>query len=133
MSVTLFVNGTLMRGLALHSNLSGAEFLGEARTIPQYRFYSIDDILPGMFELDDGEEGGVSVVGEIYKMSDKIWARVEDNEPPHLYKGPVKLVSGNTMDGILFPRDLAEKPTSGYIDISSFGDWRKYMAHKNKL
>ena len=84
-------------------------------------------------QVNDGEEGGVSVVGEIYKMSDKIWARVEDNEPPHLYKGPVKLVSGNTMDGILFPRDLAEKPTSGYIDISSFGDWRKYMAHKNKL
>ena len=96
MSVTLFVNGTLMRGLALHSNLDGAEFLGEAQTIPQYRIYSIDDIHPGMFELDDGEEGGVSVVGEIYKMSEKIWTRVEANEPPHLYKGPVKLVNGNT-------------------------------------
>ena len=57
MSVTLFVNGTLMRGLALHSNLDGAEFLGEARTIPQYRIYSIDDIHPGMFALDVGEEG----------------------------------------------------------------------------
>ena len=56
MSVTLFVNGTLMRGLALHSNLDGAEFLGEALTIPQYRIYSIDDIHPGMFELDDGED-----------------------------------------------------------------------------
>jgi len=133
MSVTLFVNGTLMRGLALHSNLDGAKFLGEARTIPQYRIYSIDDIHPGMFELDDGEEGGVSVVGEIYKMSNEIWTRVEANEPPHLYKGPVKLVNGNTMDGILFPRDLAENSTYGYFDISSFGDWRKYMAHKNKI
>ena len=133
MSVTLFVNGTLMRGLALHSNLDGAEFLGEARTIPQYRIYSIDDIHPGMFELDDGEEGGVSVVGEIYNMSNEIWTRVEANEPPHLYKGPVKLVNGNTMDGILFPRNLAENSTYRYIDISSFGDWREYMAHKNKL
>ena len=26
----LFVNGTLMRGLPLHGNLEGAEFLGEA-------------------------------------------------------------------------------------------------------
>jgi len=133
MSVTLFVNGTLMRGLALHSNLDGAEFLGEALTIPQYRIYSINDIHPGMFELDDGEEGGVSVVGEIYSMSNEIWTRVEANEPPHLYKGPVKLVNGNTMDGILFPRDLAENSTYRYIDISSFGDWRKYMAHKNEL
>ena len=73
------------------------------------------------------------MVGEIYKMSDKIWTRVEDNEPPHLYKGPVKLVNGNTMDGILFPRDLAENSTYRYIDISSFGDWRKYMASKNEL
>ena len=133
MSVTLFVNGTLMRGLALHSNLDGAKFLGETRTIPQYRIYSIDDIHPGMFELDDGEEGGVSVVGEIYNMSNEIWTRVEVSEPPHLYKGPVRLLNGNTMDGILFPRDLAENSTYRYIDISSFGDWRKYMAHKNKL
>ena len=133
MSVTLFVNGTLMRGLALHSNLDGAEFLGESRTIPQYRIYSIDDIHPGMFELDDGEEGGVSVVGEIYNMSNEIWTRVEANEPPHLYKGPVKLVNGNTVDGILFPRDLAENSTYGYIDISAFGDWRKYMTYKNEL
>ena len=36
-NVILFVNGTLMRGLALHENLVGAEFLGEAWTAPCYR------------------------------------------------------------------------------------------------
>ena len=30
----LFVNGTLMRGLALHGNLDGAEFAGAFRTAP---------------------------------------------------------------------------------------------------
>jgi len=46
--VVLFVNGTLMRGLALHSNLAGAELLGEAHTAPMYRLYR------GPVQLDDG-------------------------------------------------------------------------------
>ena len=87
MSIKLFVNGTLMRGLTLHRNLEGAEFLGSYETAPRYRIYSINDIHPGMFELNEGEEGGVSVAGEIYNMSDEIWSRVEKGEPPHLYKG----------------------------------------------
>jgi gamma-glutamylcyclotransferase (GGCT)/AIG2-like uncharacterized protein YtfP len=79
----LFVNGTLMRGLALHGNLAGAEFLGEARTAPRYRLHSIGDRHPGMYELD---EGGVAVEGELYEMSDEIWRRVEAGEPPGLYR-----------------------------------------------
>ena len=130
MPVTLFVNGTLMRGLELHSNLNGAEFLGEFRTLPRYRIYSINGAHPGMFELDDGEEGGVTITGEVYTMSDEIWTKVEAGEPPHLYKGPVKLLGGRTVDGILFPRKLAEDPAKAYTDISAFGDWRSYMLSK---
>ena len=84
MPVELFVNGTLMRGLALHHNLDGATFLGAFRTAPMYRLYSIADVHPGMFEV---ASGGVSVAGEMYGMSEEIWRRVEAGEPPHLYKG----------------------------------------------
>jgi gamma-glutamylcyclotransferase (GGCT)/AIG2-like uncharacterized protein YtfP len=122
MAVELFVNGTLMRGLALHHNLDGAEFLGEFRTAPVYRLYSIGDVHPGMFEV---ATGGVSVAGEMYRMSDETWARVEAGEPPHLYRGPVKLADGRTVDGILFPRVHAE---GKHKDISEFGDWRAYVA-----
>jgi gamma-glutamylcyclotransferase (GGCT)/AIG2-like uncharacterized protein YtfP len=124
MSFELFVNGTLMRGLALHANLAGAEFLGEARTAPIYRLYSIDDRHPGMFELDEGEEGGVSVPGELYRMPDEVWARVEAGEPPNLYKGPVRLSDGRVVDGILYPRELAE---GHHRDISAYGGWRSYI------
>ncbi|MBO0333971.1 gamma-glutamylcyclotransferase [Sneathiella sp. CAU 1612] len=123
----LFVNGTLMRGLGLHSNLEGAEFLGEFRTQPCYRLFSIGDVHPGMFEVDPEKENGVSVTGEYYRMSDEIWARVEAGEPPHLYCGPVKLEDGRTVDGILFPREHAE---GIHKEISSFGDWRAYMDSK---
>jgi gamma-glutamylcyclotransferase (GGCT)/AIG2-like uncharacterized protein YtfP len=118
----LFVNGTLMRGLALHGNLEGAEFLGAFKTAPRYRLYSIDDIHPGMFEV---AEGGVSVAGEYYRMNDEIWSRVEAGEPPHLYCGPVELEDGRMVNGILYPRAQAE---GKHKDISEFGDWRGYMA-----
>ena len=122
MARELFVNGTLMRGLALHANLDGAEFLGEFRTAARYRLYSIGDRHPGMFEV---ASGGVSVRGEIYRMSDEVWARVEAGEPPGLYCGPVTLADGRIVNGILFPRELAE---GVHPDISAHGDWRAYIA-----
>ena len=126
MAIELFVNGTLMRGLTLHKNLDGANFLGEFHTLPIYRLYSIDDIHPGMFEV---EEGGVSVAGEMYSMNDEIFQRVKNGEPSGLYFGDVKLNNGSTVKGVLFPRETAE---SNYKDISNFGDWRAYIASLKK-
>jgi gamma-glutamylcyclotransferase (GGCT)/AIG2-like uncharacterized protein YtfP len=117
----LFVNGTLMRGLKLHANLDGAEFLGAFLTAPIYRIYSIDDIHPGMFEV---ASGGVAVAGELYRVPAEVWARIEAGEPPDLFRGPVRLADGREVDGILYPRDLAE---SRHRDISSYGDWRSYV------
>ncbi len=121
----LFVNGTLMRGLALHGNLDGAEFVGEARTAPRYRLYSIGDAHPGMFEV---ESGGVSVAGEIYRLPDAVWRDVEAGEPPGLYRGPVRLDDGREVLGILYPRELAE---GKHRDISHHGDWRRYIAARD--
>jgi hypothetical protein len=69
-------------------------------------------------------EGGVSVPGEIYRVPDDVWRRVEAGEPPGLYRGPVSLDDGRVVPGILFPRDLAER----HPDISDYGGWRAYWA-----
>ena len=119
----LFVNGTLMRGLALHHNLDGAMHLEDVRTAPHYRLYSISDRHPGMFEVP-ANEGGVSVPGELYEMDDAVFARVQAGEPPNLYCGPVTLEDGRTVDGILYPRELAE---AHHRDISHYGGWRAYI------
>ena len=118
----LFVNGTLMRGLALHENLAGAEFLGEAWTAPCYRIHSIGDRHPGMYEVDTG---GVAVAGELYEVPEPVWRRVEAGEPPGLYCGPVRLADGRVVDGILYPRELAD---GRHPDISAHGGWRAYCA-----
>jgi AGZA family xanthine/uracil permease-like MFS transporter len=121
-TVDLFVNGTLMRGFGLHANLDGAEFLEACRTAPRYRLYSIDDVHPGMFEVP---QGGVAVDGELYRVPDDVLRRVEAGEPPGLYRGAVELSDGRRVQGILYPRHLAE---SVHRDISSFGGWREYTA-----
>lgn len=119
----LFVNGTLMRGLALHES-DGAEFLEETRTAARYRLYSIDDVHPGMFEV---AEGGVEIAGELYRVPLDVLARVEAGEPPHLYRGPVRLIDGREVQGILYPRELAE---ANGRDISDYGDWRAYRRNR---
>lgn len=126
MAIELFVNGTLMRGLALHENLSGAKFLGQAKTKACYRLYTIDDRHPGMFEV---AEGGVSVAGELYLVPDDVLQRVEAGEPPNLYRGPIHLSDGRVVDGILYPRELAE---GHHKDISEYGDWRAYFAARGE-
>jgi gamma-glutamylcyclotransferase (GGCT)/AIG2-like uncharacterized protein YtfP len=117
----LFVNGTLMRGLALHPNLAGADFLGACSTAPMYRLYSIGDVHPGMFQVADG---GVSVTGELYDVPPDVLRRVESHEPPGLYRGPVQLSDDRVVQGILYPRALAE---GIHKDISSYGGWREYL------
>ncbi len=123
MSTLLFVNGTLMQGLKLNGNLAGATFLGEFRTAPRYRVYTIDDVHPGMYEV---EVGGVSIPGELYDLPDEVWERVHAGEPPNLYRGPVTLEDGRVVPGILYPRELAEH----HPDISVYGGWRAYWAFR---
>lgn len=119
--VELFVNGTLMRGLALHGNLAGADFLEACVTAPRYRLYSIGDVHPGMFEVD---AGGIAVPGELYRVPAAVLAQVEAGEPPGLYRGPVHLSDGRIVQGILYPRALAE---GRHQDISGYGSWRNYI------
>lgn len=123
-SFILFVNGTLMRGLALHANLEGATFISEAHTAACYRLFSIDDIHPGMYEVPDG---GISVAGELYDVPCDVWQRVEAGEPPNLYRGLVKLDDGTKAWGILFP---PEAVLPRHRDISGYASWRAYLSSK---
>jgi hypothetical protein len=46
-------------------------------------------------------------------------------EPPGITQAPVELEDGRVVDGILYPRALAE---GRHPDISEFADWRAYRA-----
>ena len=119
----LFVNGTLMRGLALHGNLAGAELLEETQTAPVYRVHSIGDVHPGMYRADDG---GASISGELYAIPIETLLRVIEGEPPGLYRGPVELVDGRVVPGILFDEATAKS----HPEITRLGGWREYIGSK---
>ncbi|MDV3124903.1 gamma-glutamylcyclotransferase [Mycobacterium sp. 21AC1] len=123
----LFVNGTLMRGLELHDNLAGAEFLEETATADGYRVHSIDDVHPGMYQADDGE--GASITGELYQVPLDVLLRVIEGEPDGLYRGPVELSDGRVVPGILYRRDRAER----HRDITEYGGWREYRGQTETI
>ncbi|MGE3192860.1 MAG: gamma-glutamylcyclotransferase [Microbacteriaceae bacterium] len=117
----LYVNGTLMRGLGLHDNLAGAEFLEEVSTAPKYRVHSIGGVHPGMYQV---ESGGAAVAGELYAVPMNVLLKVVEGEPPGLYRGPVELSDGRVVPGILFDEAAAKK----HPDITEHGGWRGYLA-----
>lgn len=121
--VSLFVNGTLMRGLALHPNLAGATFMGTARTAPRYRLFSVRDIHPAMTPAGTGD--GSSVSGEIYEVLLGHLQHLLAREPAGLGLGVVDLQDGRQCMGILW---IAARLPVRAIDISAFGGWREYQA-----
>lgn len=117
----LFVNGTLMRGLELHANLEGAEFVAEVATAAAYRVHSIDDVHPGMYRVGEDEQGA-SIPGELYALPTEVLLEVIEGEPAGLYRGPVELADGRVVPGILFDRTMAQ----AHPEITEHGGWRSY-------
>ncbi|WP_017299730.1 allophanate hydrolase-related protein [Nodosilinea nodulosa] len=117
----LAVNGTLMRGLKLNSNLlkAGAEFLYEADTTPDYRLWSIGDVHPAMVRTSTG---GVAVALEVWLVPPAGLVQVLLQEPPGLSIGKVTLATGETVLGVLGEPILCE----GQREISAYGGWRSY-------
>jgi len=121
--VSLFVNGTLMRGLALHGNLSGAAFIGTARTAARYRLYSVRDQHPAMIPAPEGD--GAKVSGEVYDIVLGHLQEVVAHEPAGLGLGVVDLDCGGQCLGILW---TASRLPRRAIDVSAFGGWREYLS-----
>jgi gamma-glutamylcyclotransferase (GGCT)/AIG2-like uncharacterized protein YtfP len=125
MTVTLAVNGTLMRGLELNRNMidAGATFVREAATVPAYRLWSVDDRHPAMIRV---ASGGVSVAVEVWAVSAEGLAQILIQEPPGLCIGKVELANGEEVLGVLGEPLLCK----GQREITQHGGWRAYIASK---
>lgn len=121
--VHLAVNGTLMRGLELNANLLavGATFVQETLTEPAYRLWSIDDRHPAMMRVSSG---GAAIAVEIWAVPNDGLVKVLLQEPPGLCIGKVRLMTGETVLGVVGEPVLCE----GKPEITQLGGWRAHIA-----
>ena len=120
--ILLAVNGTLMRGFELNSNLveAGARFVRQAKTAPCYRLWSIRDRYPGMVRAT---QGGAAIELEIWAVPPEGLAAVLLREPPGLCIGKVELSDRSEVLGVLAEPWLCE----GCTEITAHGGWRRYL------
>lgn len=122
--VRMFVNGQAMRGGSLNDALAGARYLGQIRTAPRYRFFSFDDVFPGLAPV---AEGGWAVPGEIYAVS---YADLRENllprEPAELELSVIELEDGRGSLSMVCRR--LPGPDDAAHEIIAPGGWREHRA-----
>lgn len=119
----MFLNGGGMRGGPVHHHIEGVPLLGELRTAPKYRFYSIRDEFPA---LNPTAAGGAAIVGELYDLSLEMLHRsLLPAEPPELELGTIELENGAVSFAMLLRPEVLDRGT-GLIEITKYGGWRAY-------
>ena len=139
--VRMFLTGDGMRGGPLHRHIEGAEFLGERRTLPRYRFYSIRDEFPALHPVG---EGGCAILGELYEVPMARLHGLLAREPAELELSTVELSAGDPAGSWPAPGGAAagaagaaelsfgmilrrgEEARGRHADISQHGGWRAY-------
>ena len=122
---TVFICGSALRGQPDHGNLQDAECLGNAKTLDMYRIHSVKDGWhPGIYEVSSN---GVSIPGELYRLSQDRFNYLVSTEPPGMYPADISLNDGRTAIAMFYPEQLIKD--NEWPDISDQGGW---IAFKNQ-
>lgn len=125
-STVVFICGSALRGQPDHDNLQSATFLGKAKTVPSYRLHSVKDGWhPGIYKV---ASDGISIPGELYRLTAEQYSHLLANEPPHMYPAEVSLEGGGSAIAMLYPQ--AQVEAHGWPDISHHGGWAAYKAQQ---
>jgi gamma-glutamylcyclotransferase (GGCT)/AIG2-like uncharacterized protein YtfP len=122
----MFLSGDGMAGGSAHHAIEGAPLVGERRTAPIYRFYSVRDQFPGLYPAADGEGDGQPILGELYDVPMKPLRALLDTEPPELELTVIELDDGELSFAMVLR--TGEHEHGGHKDISAYGGWRAYRA-----
>jgi hypothetical protein len=119
----MFLNGEGMHGGSAHASIEGVPLVGERRTAPRYRFFSVRDEFPGLYPV---AAGGAAVLGELYDVPMGPLRALLATEPPELELSIVELADGELSFGMVLRE--AEHATGRHRDITEYGGWRAYRA-----
>lgn len=75
----IFVYGTLKKGQSRASFLNDSPYLGEAKTLPLYHLYSVNEMYPALVEATQSNVclTGLEVEGEIYEITQYVLGRLD--------------------------------------------------------
>ncbi len=130
----MFLTGDAMSDGPLHHHISGAPLIGERRTVPRYRLYSVRDEYPALHPVS---QGGQPILGELYDVPmDQLWDLLA-HEPPELELSMVELddqVAGarSAVAGarsavqLSFAMVLRRGENGLHTDITHHGGWLAY-------
>lgn len=138
--IPLAVCGAHLKGEPLHYQLQSADFLGAAETAPEYKMYAFKDgaiskpamVFAGCANTNsaDGASAGRSFYVELYALSPEEFGKFVAAIPTPLGIGKVKLSDGRVVPGFIGDSSILKMIVAGSaIDISEYGDWRKFI-HK---
>ena len=123
----MFLTGDGMSDGPLHHHISGALLIGELRTAPRYRLYSVRDEFPALRPVS---EEGQPILGELYDVPMNLLWDLLAHEPPELELSMVELdarVAGaRRAPELSFGMVLRRGERSRYSDITHHGGWRAY-------
>ncbi|MDP9000851.1 MAG: amidase family protein, partial [Myxococcota bacterium] len=127
--IALAVVGAHLSGQPLNHELSerGAFFVRTARTAPSYRLYALPDTRPpkpGLIRGNTGLEASIEV--EVWALPIENFGSFMTSVKSPLGIGEIDLSDGSRVHGFLCESHAVESGT----DISSFGGWRTYLAHR---
>jgi gamma-glutamylcyclotransferase (GGCT)/AIG2-like uncharacterized protein YtfP len=128
----MFLTGDGMSGGPLHHHISGAQLLGERRTAPGYRLYSVRDEFPALHPVS---EGGQAILGELYEVPMGQLRDLLADEPAELELSMVQLdaeAAGPAATATLsFGMVLRRGEPGRYPDITQYGGWLAYRSTRS--
>lgn len=129
--ITFAVCGAHLKGEPLHYQLQNADFLGEAKTASEYKMFAFKEgsiKKPAMVFADTTKETGHSFYVELYALSAEEFGTFVAGISAPLGFGKIKLSDGRIISGFIGDTSILNKVATGNaIDISEYGDWRKFI------
>jgi gamma-glutamylaminecyclotransferase len=114
-TTTLFVYGTLLKGEANHGLLAKSQFVGQAKTNPEYTLVDLG-AYPAMVE-----GGQTAILGEVYRIEEQTLLRLDRLEGhPHYYtRKTIELEGGMNAEAYVLDQSRYRGST-----LIAGGDWR---------
>jgi len=126
--IAIAVVGAHLSGMPLNGELrsAGGRLIERSATAPHYRLYALAGTTPpkpGLLRVKTGD--GAKIEVEVWALSDAAFGRFVAAVPPPLSIGTLELADGRAVKGFL----VEAEAIAGARDITSFGGWRKFVAH----